>query len=87
MYLVMEIHLNKAVVEITLYLFTLKNCSLGESIIFSGNVNKHNEDRNLQISIFDSNQNLIVTKKISVNADTTFSHNFLLNENFLDETI
>ena len=41
--------------------------SLGESIIFSGTVNKYDEDRNLQISIFDSNQNFVVTKKKSEN--------------------
>jgi len=58
--------------------------TLGESIMFSGNVNKYDEDRNLQISIFDSDQNLIATKKISVNVDTTFFHNFILNEKFID---
>lgn len=58
--------------------------SIGESIIFSGTVNKYDEDRTLQISIFDSNQNFVVTKKISVNDDTSFSHNFMLDKKFLD---
>ncbi|MBS3922048.1 MAG: hypothetical protein KGZ37_02725, partial [Nitrosarchaeum sp.] len=58
--------------------------SLGESIIFSGTVNKYDEDRTLQISIFDSNQNFVVTKKISVNDDASFSHNFMLDKKFLD---
>ncbi|NJK77825.1 MAG: hypothetical protein HC944_02200 [Nanoarchaeota archaeon] len=57
---------------------------LGESMTLSGTVNKYDEDRTLQISIFDSNQNFILTKKISVNSDSTFSHNFILNEKFLD---
>ncbi len=57
---------------------------LGESVTFSGNVNKYNEERNLRISIFDSNNNLTITQKIPVNTDTTFSHNITLNEKFSD---
>ena len=58
--------------------------NLGESITFSGSVNKYDEDRSLRISIFDSDQNLILTQKTSVNADTTFSHKIILGEQFLD---
>ena len=58
--------------------------SLGESVMFSGIVNKYNEDRNLRVSIFDSNKNLVVTQKVLVNTDSTFSHNVLLNEKFVD---
>ena len=61
-----------------------KSYDLGESMTLSGIVNKYDEDRTLQISIFDSDQNFILTKKISVNSDSTFSHNFILNEKFLD---
>jgi len=57
---------------------------LGESIIFSGSVNKYDEKRNLRISIFDSNNSLIVTQKTPVNTDGTFLHNVILNEKFLD---
>jgi hypothetical protein len=58
--------------------------NLGESITFSGSVNKYDEGRNLRISIFDSSNNFIVTQKTSVNTDGTFSHNVILNEKFLD---
>ena len=58
--------------------------SFGESVIFSGIVNKYNEDRNLRISIFDSNKNLMITQKVMVNTDSTFNHNVLLNEKFVD---
>ena len=58
--------------------------NLGELIIFSGSVNKYDEDRNLRISIFDSDRNLIVTQKTLVSADATFSDNILLNEKFHD---
>ena len=56
---------------------------LGESVIFSGNVNKYDEDRSLRISIFDSNKNLIVTQKTLVDTDGTFSHSLVLDEDFL----
>ena len=56
--------------------------NLGESITFSGSVNKYDEDRNLRISIFDSKNNLIVTQKTPVDTDSTFSHNVLLDEEF-----
>jgi len=58
--------------------------NLGDSIIFSGTVNKYDEDRNLRISIFDSGNNFIVTQKTPVNADGTFLHSITLNEKFSD---
>ena len=58
--------------------------TLGESITFSGSVNKYDEGRNLRISIFDSNNNFIVTQKTSVNTDSTFLHSIILNEKFHD---
>ena len=57
---------------------------LGESIIFSGTVNKYDEERNLRISIFDSSKNLVMTQKTPVNPDASFSYNVILNENFLE---
>ena len=58
--------------------------ALGESVIFSGSVNKYVEERNLRISIFDSGNNLIVTQKTPVNPDGTFLHEVILNKKFLD---
>jgi hypothetical protein len=40
---------------------------LGESVVFSGTVNKYDEERSLRITIFDSNSNLVVTQKTTVN--------------------
>ena len=57
---------------------------LGESIIFSGTVNKYDEDRNLRISIFDSSKNLVSTQKTPINPDRTFSYAVDLNEKFLE---
>ena len=57
---------------------------LGESITFSGTVNKYDEERNLRISIFDSSKNLVMTQKTPVNPDASFSYNVILNENFLE---
>ncbi len=37
--------------------------NLGDTITFSGSVNKYDEDRNLRISIFDSSNNFILTQK------------------------
>ena len=56
----------------------------GESVIFSGTVNKYDEDRSLRITIFDSKSNLVVTQKTTVNEDSTFSHTIPLNEKFHD---
>ena len=57
---------------------------LGESIVFSGTVNKYDEERSLRITIFDSNSNLVVTQKTTVNEDYTFSHTIPLNQKFDD---
>ena len=72
---------NNYIVEIT---FDNESYNLGESVTFSGTVNKYDEDRNLRISIFDSSKNLIITQKTPVNTDYTFSHNVILNEKFHD---
>jgi len=56
--------------------------SLGDSVTFSGTVNKYDEDRSLRISIFDSKNSLVVTQKTPVNADTTFSHSVFLDDEF-----
>ena len=58
--------------------------NLGDTITFSGSVNKYDEDRNLRISIFDSSNNFILTQKTPVNTDGTFSHSIILNEKFSD---
>jgi hypothetical protein len=58
--------------------------NLGDTITFSGSVNKYDEDRNLRISIFDSSNNFIVTQKTPVNTDGTFLHSIILNEKFFD---
>ncbi len=58
--------------------------TLGESVIFSGSVNKYDEDRNLRISIFGAGNSLIISQKTSVNEDGTFLHKVNLNEKFSD---
>ena len=57
--------------------------NLGDSMTFSGSVNKYDENRNLRISVFDSSKNLVVSQKTLVDNDGTFSHNLTLDENFL----
>ena len=57
--------------------------TLGDSVVFSGNVNKYDAERSLRISIF-SGSNLAVTQKVSVDADGTFTHEVPLNEKFSD---
>jgi len=57
---------------------------LGESVIFTGNVNKYDEDRSLRITIFDSSKNLISTKKTPVDTYGKFSYTVELNEKFSD---
>ncbi len=56
--------------------------ALGDSVTFSGTVNKYDEDRSLRISIFDSKNSLVVTQKTPVNSDATFSHTVLLDDEF-----
>ncbi len=58
--------------------------ALGETVTFSGSVNKYDDDRSLRISIFDSGNNLTVTQKTPVNSDGTFMHEVMLNEKFSD---
>ncbi len=58
--------------------------NLGETVTFSGNVNKYDEDRNLRISIFGPSNKFIITQKTPVNIDGTFSHSVILNEKFSD---
>jgi len=58
--------------------------SVGESVIFTGSVNKYDEDRSLRITIFDSSKNLISTKKTPVDTYGKFSYTVELNEKFSD---
>ncbi len=58
--------------------------NLGDTITFSGSINKYDEGRNLRISIFDSSNNFILTQKTPVNTDGTFLHSIILNEKFFD---
>ena len=55
---------------------------LGETVTFSGTVNKYDEDRNLRISIFDSKNSLIDTQKTPVNPDGAYSHTVILDDEF-----
>ena len=56
----------------------------GESVLFTGSVNKYDEDRSLRISVFDFNKNLIITKKTPVDTYGKFSYTVELNEKFSD---
>ena len=55
---------------------------LGESVTFSGNINKYDEERNLRISIFGTGNSLVVTQKTPVDVDGTFLHTVELGEKF-----
>jgi len=57
---------------------------IGESILFTGSVNKYDEDRSLRITVFDSSKNLIITKKTTVDTYGEFSYTVELNEKFSD---
>ena len=57
---------------------------MGESVLFTGSVNKYDEDRSLRITIFDSSKNLIITKKTPVDTYGEFSYTVKLNEKFSD---
>ena len=57
---------------------------IGESVIFTGSVNKYDEDRSLRITVFDSNKNLISTKKTPVDTYGKFSYTVQLNEKYSD---
>ena len=56
----------------------------GESVLFTGSVNKYDEDRSLRITIFDSSKNLIITKKTPVDNYGKFSYTVELSEKFSD---
>ena len=58
--------------------------ALGESVLFTGSVNKYDEDRSLRISVFDTSKNLIITKKTPVDSYGSFSYTVNLNEKFSD---
>ena len=58
--------------------------AMGESVLFTGSVNKYDEDRSLRITIFDSSKNLIITKKTPVDTYGTFSYSVELNKKFSD---
>ena len=64
--------------------FDKQTYSLGDSLTLYGNVNKYNEDRLLQVVIFDSKRNLILNEKFPVNYDTSFSHEIELGDKFLE---
>ena len=57
---------------------------MGESVLFTGSVNKYDEDRSLRITVFDSSKNLIITKKTPVDSYGSFSYTVNLNEKFSD---
>lgn len=57
---------------------------LGDTITFTGNVNKYDDGRNLRITIFDNTDRYLITQKTSVNPDGTFSHSIELNKKFSD---
>ena len=57
---------------------------MGQSVIFTGSVNKYDEDRSLRITVFDSSKNLIITKKTPVDTYGTFTYTIKLNEKFSD---
>ena len=58
--------------------------SIGDSITFSGSVNKYNEDRKLQITIFDSSKSLVFNEKFPVDSDATFSYDVILENDSKD---
>ena len=58
--------------------------AIGESVLFTGSVNKYDEDRSLRITVFDSSKNLIITKKTPVDSYGSFSYTVDLNEKFSD---
>jgi hypothetical protein len=65
-------------------IYDKESYTVGETIVFSGSVNKYDVDRSLRISIFDSNGGLIITQKTSVNNDGTFLHQVELKGKFSD---
>jgi antitoxin component YwqK of YwqJK toxin-antitoxin module len=63
-------------------IYDKESYTVGETIVFSGSVNKYDVDRSLRISIFDSNGSLIITQKTPVNNDRTFLHQVELKDKF-----
>ncbi len=55
---------------------------LGDTITFTGTVNKYDDGRNLRITIFDSTDRYLITQKTLVETDGTFSHSIELNKKF-----
>ena len=70
---------NNYTVEITT---NQESYALGESVMFTGSVNKYDEDRSLRITVFDSSKNLIITKKTPVDNYGKFSYTVELSEKF-----
>ena len=58
--------------------------TIGESVLFTGSVNKYDEDRSLRITVFDTSKNLIITKKTPVDNYGKFSYTVELSEKFSD---
>jgi hypothetical protein len=56
--------------------------AIGETIILSGTVSKYEENRSLQIAIFDSTNKLLLTTEITVTANGIFSYEISNNEKF-----
>ncbi|PHY08926.1 MAG: hypothetical protein CK527_04775 [Nitrosarchaeum sp.] len=56
--------------------------AIGETITLSGNVSKYEENRALQITIFDSANKRVLTTEIPVNANGKFSYDISNNEKF-----
>ncbi|MFM9874993.1 MAG: hypothetical protein ACKVN8_01245 [Nitrosarchaeum sp.] len=56
--------------------------AIGETITLSGNVSKYEENRALQITIFDSANKRVLTTEIPVTANGKFSYDISNNEKF-----
>jgi len=56
--------------------------AIGETITLSGNISKYEENRTLQITIFDSTNKLILTTEIPVTPNGKFSYDISNNEKF-----
>ena len=56
--------------------------AVGDTILLSGSVNKYDEKRMLQITIFNSANKLILNAEILVEPDGTFSYDIPVDEKF-----
>jgi len=54
--------------------------AMGETITLSGNVSKYEENRTLQITIFDATNKLVLTTEIPVTTNGIFSYDIINNE-------